>query len=66
DRFFVRTLLELARHLDVLVVAEWVHDEAAARILADWGVDFLQGELFDMPELAQQEPAAPLPATGTD
>jgi diguanylate cyclase (GGDEF)-like protein len=66
DRFFVRTLLELARHLDVLVVAEWVQDEAAARILADWGVDFLQGELFDMPELAQQEPAAPLPATGTD
>jgi EAL domain-containing protein (putative c-di-GMP-specific phosphodiesterase class I) len=66
DRFFVRTLLELARHLDVLVVAEWVQDEAAARILAEWGVDFLQGELFDMPELAQQEPAAPLPATGTD
>ncbi len=64
DRFFVRTLLELARHLGVLVVAEWVRDEASARILADWGVDFLQGELFDMPELGA-EPAL-LPATGTE
>lgn len=64
DRFFVRTLLELARHLGVLVVAEWVQDEASARMLADWGVDFLQGELFDMPELAPV--VEPQRATGTD
>jgi diguanylate cyclase (GGDEF)-like protein len=47
DRFFVRTLLDLARHLGVEVVAEWVVDEASAQMLADWGVDYLQGELFD-------------------
>jgi diguanylate cyclase (GGDEF)-like protein len=43
DRFFVRALIDLAHHLGVATVAEWVEDEAAARMLADWGVDFLQG-----------------------
>jgi diguanylate cyclase (GGDEF)-like protein len=47
DRFFVRTLLDLARHLEVEVVAEWVTDEASAQMLAEWGVTYLQGELFD-------------------
>ncbi len=47
DRFFVRTLLDLARHLGVEVVAEWVTDETAAQMLTDWGVTYLQGELFD-------------------
>jgi diguanylate cyclase (GGDEF)-like protein len=44
DRFFVRTLVDLARNLGVQTVAEWVQDEEAARMLAEWGVDFLQGE----------------------
>ena len=46
DRFFVRTLIDLARHLDVKIVAEWVEDEETARALASWGVDYLQGDLF--------------------
>ncbi|WP_406855031.1 bifunctional diguanylate cyclase/phosphodiesterase [Alsobacter sp. KACC 23698] len=46
DRFFVRTLVDLARHLGVPTVAEWVQDEETARILEGWGVDYLQGELF--------------------
>jgi EAL domain-containing protein (putative c-di-GMP-specific phosphodiesterase class I) len=50
DRFFVRTLLDLARHLGVPVVAEWVKDERTAQILGDWGVDYLQGELFGVGE----------------
>jgi EAL domain-containing protein (putative c-di-GMP-specific phosphodiesterase class I) len=46
DRFFVRTLVDLARHLGMEIVAEWVQDEETARLLENWGVDFLQGELF--------------------
>jgi diguanylate cyclase (GGDEF)-like protein len=44
DRFFVRALVDLARQLGVKVVAEWVEDAKAATILAEWGVDFLQGD----------------------
>ena len=51
DRFFVRTLLDLAQHLGVETVAEWVDNEAAARMLADWGVTYLQGFLTGMAEL---------------
>lgn len=43
DRFFVRTLVDLARNLGVQTIAEWVQDEEAAALLAGWGVDFLQG-----------------------
>ena len=46
DRFFIRTLIDLARNLRIPTVAEWIEDEATARLLADWGVDFLQGHLF--------------------
>jgi diguanylate cyclase (GGDEF)-like protein len=43
DRFFVRALVDLAHHLGIATVAEWVEDEETARMLAGWGVDFLQG-----------------------
>ncbi|HEY8066933.1 MAG TPA: bifunctional diguanylate cyclase/phosphodiesterase [Methylosinus sp.] len=46
DRFFVRTLTDLAKHLGLKIVAEWVEDEATAQLLRDWGVDFFQGSLF--------------------
>ncbi len=59
DRFFIRTLIDLARNLRIPTVAEWVEDEATAQILADWGVTYLQGHLFGKAELA------PLPATLT-
>jgi EAL domain-containing protein (putative c-di-GMP-specific phosphodiesterase class I) len=42
DRFFVRALVDLAHHLGIATVAEWVEDEETARMLAGWGVDFLQ------------------------
>ena len=48
DRFFVRTLIELAAHLGIPTVAEWVENAASARILGEWGVDFLQGFHFGM------------------
>jgi diguanylate cyclase (GGDEF)-like protein len=46
DSFFVRTLVDLARHLGIPTVAEWVENEETAKLLAEWGVDYLQGHLF--------------------
>ena len=46
DRFFVRTLLDLARHVGIPVVAEWVEDAETAKILREWGVEYLQGDYF--------------------
>jgi EAL domain-containing protein (putative c-di-GMP-specific phosphodiesterase class I) len=46
DRFFVRTLIELARHIGIPVVAEWVENEETAKILRDWDVNYLQGNYF--------------------
>jgi len=43
DRAFVQTLLDLAHRLGIETVAEWVQDEEAAALLADWGCDNLQG-----------------------
>jgi diguanylate cyclase (GGDEF)-like protein len=51
DRFFVRSLVDLAHHLGIATVAEWVEDEESARLLAEWGVDYLQGEHCGCPEL---------------
>ena len=67
DRFFVRTLLELAHHLGVETVAEWVDDELQASMLCDWGVTYLQGHLvgkaeLNLPDEAQANP--PLRAAG--
>ncbi|MGJ0510388.1 MAG: putative bifunctional diguanylate cyclase/phosphodiesterase [Methylocystis sp.] len=61
DRFFVRTLIDLASHLSLKVVAEWVEDEATAQILRDWGVDYLQGARFGCAEArpAVEKHAAP-------
>lgn len=46
DRFFVRTLIELAHHLSLKIVAEWVQDEETAVLLREWGVDYFQGSLY--------------------
>ena len=43
DQAFVRTLIDLARNLDIKTVAERVQDEQTAATLARWGVDYLQG-----------------------
>ena len=59
DRFFVRSLVDLAKHLGVETVAEWVEDEESAALLASWGVDYLQGDHCGRPELIRPEPEAP-------
>jgi diguanylate cyclase (GGDEF)-like protein len=58
DRFFVRTLLELAHHLGVETVAEWVDDELQASMLCDWGVTYLQGHMIGKAELWFPEEAS--------
>lgn len=62
DRFFVRTLLELAHHLGVETVAEWVDDDLQASMLCDWGITYLQGHLVGKAELwlPAGAPAVPL------
>jgi diguanylate cyclase (GGDEF)-like protein len=52
DRFFVRTLVDLAHHLKIPTVAEWVEDAESAAILTEWGVDYLQGYYFGQPQAA--------------
>ena len=58
DRVFVRSLADLARHLGLTTVAEWVEDEEARRLLRDWGVDLLQGRLLGRPEIYEPSAAA--------
>lgn len=55
DRFFVRTLVDLARHLGIATVAEWVEDEESAALLASWGTDYLQGNHCGMPEIERAD-----------
>ncbi|MCB1543093.1 MAG: EAL domain-containing protein, partial [Rhodoblastus sp.] len=46
DRFFVRTLIDLAHHMNLPVVAEWVEDAETANLLTEWGVEYMQGVHF--------------------
>ena len=62
DRFFVRTLVDLAHHLNITTVAEWVEDEETAHMLADWGIDFLQGDHCGIPVLVQDASSTMAPA----
>jgi diguanylate cyclase (GGDEF)-like protein len=55
DRFFVRALVDLAHHLNIATVAEWVGDEDTAKMLAEWGFDFLQGDHCGAPALVGDE-----------
>jgi EAL domain-containing protein (putative c-di-GMP-specific phosphodiesterase class I) len=48
---FVRTILELARNLDLKTVAECVESEEAAELLTREGVDYMQGYVFGRPSL---------------
>ncbi|WP_262029090.1 EAL domain-containing protein [Microvirga sp. Mcv34] len=54
DRLTVRTLIDRAQHLGIATAAEWVDDEATARLLTSWGVDYMEGALFGEPEMLPQ------------
>lgn len=46
DQIFVRHLAALAHELGLATVAEWVRDETSAKLLASWGVRYLQGDVI--------------------
>jgi len=48
DRAFVRSLIDLAKRLNLKTVAEWVQDERTAQTLEAWGCDYLQGALIGL------------------
>ena len=48
------TIISMARHLDLQVVAEGVETEAQARFLQDQGANILQGFLFGKPMTAER------------
>ncbi|TKT71484.1 bifunctional diguanylate cyclase/phosphodiesterase [Afipia massiliensis] len=58
DRAFVQTLIDLAHRLGIKTVAEWVQDEESAKLLQDWGCDYIQGRLTGLASLAKPWAAA--------
>jgi diguanylate cyclase (GGDEF)-like protein len=62
NAFFVKSLLDLAHKFNMKVVAEWVESEADANLLAEWGMDYIQGhyvgEAVVNPEWLTQSNAA--------
>lgn len=62
DRLFVRRLVDIAQHLGIATIADGVDDEASARRLADWGVDYLQGAVPGRSEPLPLPGLAPLRA----
>lgn len=51
NQLFVRTLGELAKNYELMVVAEMVENDEAGDLLRTLGVDALQGFHFGMPEI---------------
>ena len=49
DQVFINTMVEIAGTFDMKTVAEWVGDVETARMLAEAGIDYLQGFLYGMP-----------------
>lgn len=71
NQYYVRSLIDLAHHIGIRTVAEWVETAEDAALLKDWGVDLMQGRLFGMAELTPPWPEAapdttsPLPVQAT-
>ena len=58
---FVRTLIDLAGNFNLETVAECIETEEEARLLADEGVDYLQGFAFGEPMLEVDWSATHIP-----
>lgn len=52
DRQCVGAMIDLARHMGLQTIAEWVEDEATAHFLEARGINFMQGRLFGAAEHA--------------
>jgi diguanylate cyclase (GGDEF)-like protein len=46
NRHFLQALIGLSKAFGLKTVAEWVETEADAALLAEWGIDMMQGRLF--------------------
>jgi len=62
NRYFVRSLIDLARTFNLKTVAEWVGSEEDADLLREWQIDFLQGNMFG--EASLKAPWRETTATG--
>ncbi len=60
DQAVVRHLAELAQTLHLQTIAEWVEDEDTLTLLAQYGVDAVQGHLIGRPEPARVGIGRPL------
>ena len=58
NRYFVRSLIDLARTFGIRTVAEWVETEEDAALLREWKVDMMQGNLFGEAKLDPPWPEA--------
>jgi len=53
-QFLLRSMVSIARHFEMVSVAEMVEDQEAADLLTDMGIDCLQGYAFGKPSLTPE------------
>jgi diguanylate cyclase (GGDEF)-like protein len=46
NEYFVRSLIDMGKKFKLKTVAEWIEQEDDANLLAEWGIDYLQGHLL--------------------
>jgi diguanylate cyclase (GGDEF)-like protein len=59
DQILVRALIDLAKNFSMETVAEWVTDEATAKLVEDAGVTYMQGFYLGEPKLVDFEQRTP-------
>jgi diguanylate cyclase (GGDEF)-like protein len=59
DQILVRALIDLSKNFSMETVAEWVTDEATAKLVEDAGVTYMQGFYLGEPKLIDFEPRTP-------
>jgi diguanylate cyclase (GGDEF)-like protein len=55
DQVLVRALIDLAKNFSMETVAEWVTDEATAKLVEDAGITYMQGFYLGEPKLVDFE-----------
>ncbi len=59
DQILVQALIDLARNFSMETVAEWVTDEATAKLVEQAGITYMQGFYLGEPKLVDFEQRAP-------
>ena len=59
DQILVRALVDLAQNFAMETVAEWVTDEATAKIVEEAGISYMQGFHFGQPKIIDFESPQP-------